>query len=629
MSDIAIYNHALTEEQVKEHYDLGSYEFSMQYPEVMWTRAGSSAYHNTADGEESGEPFETGETSGWHYTVAEGFSMPGELTLNSTTGAIEGSPHSADEVNSEYHKLKIAAAKGGQTVLSNEFTLVILPSEPQQQLRPILLFDSGEKWRPLNVNDFLQEDFGGEQPHHELCKGGGEGECVEVTGEGTLIEHNSDEWGLNVHGSSADDGDFHAPGINCEEGGLCDSDTEGALYWHPVQQREDDNPEGALFGPKFYDYWAYYRYNQFELPGGLDGTGDPPNEPGTGDHESDFEGLTVASNSESDDPTGFNWVGMDGHGVTWHYLSGTLYCDYDEEIRSCLDGPDGVKGQRVMAYVAKGDHATYPRPCHEEGETVCNQTSDDEDGEANKHLSSEGGWTPYPSEQEFNGEDPWALNDTSSVLLNLEEAPWATWEGNWSVLEGGPHGPLFQSRAIEPWEAYANCTERYTTSGDDCEAAEDTARSSAFTLSDCSSWEGPFVQAAICDPEVLAKTMRRGNFGEPGLASLVAGNSTELTDSAPGITQLVRNEPLAPGEIVNVEGQLSEQDQITLNVEVAPGEVQQLSVTPTPGTRAVSAIRNNHRFKAHLYRHHRRHHRKIIVSRKSQKPKHAQKRHKS
>ena len=64
-----------------------------------------------------------------------------------------------------------------------------------------------------------------------------------------------------------------------------------------------------------------------------------------------------------ENPEGFAWVGMEAHGNTWRYLPEVLYCDWQPEPGSCgAPGSEGF-GQRVMAYVANGSHATYPRPC--------------------------------------------------------------------------------------------------------------------------------------------------------------------------------------------------------------------------------------------------------------------------
>jgi len=692
IDEVAIYKYALSAERIKEHYELGTApeeengsgeedegeieegEFPFHYPTVFWLRNGSETYKNVNGTALDGAPTVENESlSGWAFSKASG-ELPEGMYLNEE-GTLKGTPSNKDPANTETYHFNVKATKGGDSFKSPEITLVLRPSTPQVQLRPILRFDDGEKWRPLNVNDFLQESFPSQYPRWttnqrcqslgkekeeqleehiklEISEGkyeekdriekeeteGGEGELILgtcepfSTGKNAVEEnnawftnHESQEYELNVHGAGGHilggngDPDSHYTPDNCPENiseALLDCEQEGAaLYWHHIRNGEGlpekeaaaENKEALMpSGIVYYDYWAYYRYNQYELPAPASGD--------EGDHESDWEGIVVASNSENEDPTGFEWVGMSAHKNTWRYLNGTLYCDYEEVENSCQEDMGGNGGQRVEAFVAKGDHGEYPRPCS----ANCDRT-DPDPGEQ------------ILGEQNFGGEEYWLENNNSASLENLnysKNEPWAKWKGNWSrgAEEIFVGSPLRQPHGQEPWNLYTKeCTERYKLPYDTSEGCgegseekvvEQEAMGSvkAMKQNPCRSWEGPFVQASICDPGIIQEQVNKGELDKKGDVSIVDADTgqTTLTDSAPGIAQLVSEQPIPANTPIVIRGHLSPTARIHLLIETKNGTVYATSLVGKElGTsiRSLSVHKHGHRFIANIkYRRCRKHH---------------------
>lgn len=299
-----------------------------------------------------------------------------------------------------------------------------------QRLRPHLKFDSGEKWRPLDVDRFLDE------PGNERCDDGFPSDsCVPVGGlTGLRSEPQSEYLDLNGHGAGEPD-DYRSPSLaeQCKGGGGsqlqdCDEGPVSAIYWHAVE------PPGDPY--TYLDYWWFFRLN----------------EQTANVHEGDWEGMTVAS-PKGDSGT-FHWAAFAAHDGNWRYLRDVLECDGGGP-GSC--GTEASKsGARVNAYVARGGHATYPRACASD----CSQTA-------------AGGESWLFSEEPFGGQRPWGRNGDSAALVALPEAKdwddpsvanWVDWEGLWGasgaggVVGNSPPSPANQARYDAPWEA--DCTAR-------------------------------------------------------------------------------------------------------------------------------------------------------------------------
>ena len=249
------------------------------------------------------------------------------------------------------------------------------------RFRPLLMFDSAERWRPLDVERLLRE------PGIQACPGPGlaPAACVPFTGVGQLSPAVAY---LDLRGSAHDGSDATAPDLaTCPKSlpSLRDCDLRGRskIYAQVVRART----RVAI------DYWWFLRYNAYSID----------------EHEGDWEGVTVIV-----DPFGRRVLEV-------HYAAHSDVWRYDRGVPILADG-------RVEAFVARGDHAAYPRPCFR----LCRQT---------------GGTLP---EARFDGRRAWAGNTArgchaSCVRLmpsgpdDLAPASWDAWGGRW----GAPFAPAF------------------------------------------------------------------------------------------------------------------------------------------------------------------------------------------
>jgi hypothetical protein len=561
MSEIAIYDYSLLPNQIQEHYELGKYGLNIDYPITNWTR--SDIITNPI------QPLLSGDKTGWEYEVASGYALPDGLVLNQYTGEITGTPVSQDEVNTDYIEMKVKAIKGSNSILSNLFNIIVRPESPAQQLRPILLFDTDEKWRPLNVETLVNEEYSGSPAiKHQLC----DPSCSSITGLEELDETGVEGDRLDLNGDTDTLGLLDLPGVpsglgmslntdtdsympandSCLTGSRQECDDISSLYWQAIPDSEGDF---------YYDYWAYYRYNKynlsnfdelqpylylfagFSLPVGVL-TFD---ELDAGNHEGDWEGLVVASDNQ-DDPTGFDWVGMDSHGSTWKYLPGVLYCNSVITEEPCLKS-DGLKGQRVVAYVAEGSHATYPRPCNEN----CNQT--DSEGEApwGVDVPDPIGLIGFASERDFDGEVNWSHNNSENRLTEMPTSfnEWADWNGFWGGEESEVRSPRDQDRGSEPWLAGV-CTDRYSET-EECE--DPFSRNSIMTSEQkaCAPWSGPFIQVSVCNSKALDT---QTNESLVLIKEKLSDSYKALTGSASGVSQLISDIPLNKDERIQLIGSI-------------------------------------------------------------------------
>jgi hypothetical protein len=556
----------------------------------------------------------SGDATGWEYEIASGYTLPDGLAIDEDTGQITGAPASEDEINTDYIEIKVKATKGSNSILSNPFDIVVRPEDPAQQLRPILLFDSDEKWRPLNVETLVDEEYPGSPAvKHQLC----DPSCSSitrledldetgVTGDYLDLEGNANTLGpLDLPGfeeipsiSLSDQADnYQAADDVCLTGDMqeCDNNSN-SLYWQAIFDEENN--------VTYYDYWAYYRFNQynlsnlnvispflylfseFEFPIGAAEFSDLD----SGDHEGDWEGLVVASDNE-DDPTGFDWVGMDAHGNTWKYLPGVLYCDSIIAEESCLQA-DNKKGQRVVAYAAEGSHATYPRPCDEN----CNQT--DSEGDVLVGVDIPGyGNVGIASERDFDGEVAWNQNNSESNLIEMPTSAdeWPDWDGQWGA--GSPvESPRNQTRGSFPWDA-GECTERYSEFQDCDEEILLRSTDGINVEDDCSPWDGPFVQVAICNNESESLI---------SIKEETSKSQNTLTDSVLGLSQLVSDKPLELNDRIEIIGSIPKGTNITVRTDTLHKDVINETTfeieQPLPrNSYFIVSSRNNKRVKTELF----------------------------
>jgi hypothetical protein len=276
------------------------------------------------------------------------------------------------------------------------------------RLRPLLLFDAKERWRPLDVDRFLAE------PGHAACPagasplapppppGGAPPACAPLT---SLAQLTPAVAYLDLRGTAESGADARAPDVaTCPKSlpTLWDCDLRGrsVVYAHVVHA-------GARIA---IDYWWFLRYNAFSLDL----------------HEGDWEGVTVIADRRGRRVLG---VGFAAHSDVWRYARGV----------------PSFAGDHVRVYVARGDHAAYPRRCS----FLCRTTD---------------GLLP---EANFGGQRAWTGNTAAGCRARcvrlLPTAPggapaaWDAWRGLWGVprspVFGPPLTPAFQRRYLHPLAA--------------------------------------------------------------------------------------------------------------------------------------------------------------------------------
>jgi hypothetical protein len=527
---------------------------------------------------------------------------PPGLSLDPTTGTISGTPTDEGLVarSTTVHTVTAELAGGGMT--ATQVTITVLP-QLQHQFRPILRFDTDEKWRPLNAEAFLQENS------HQLCLAGEtpseSAPCpTSVTGSGTLTgasyppEEPASEARIDIDGSGSDRSTYRPPyslsPLTCGPSQAvysilqdCDEGAMSAMYWHRVAKPDPYDPQFEdPIDPYFYlDYWVFYRFNEYQVDNFPDFN-----------HEGDWEGMVVAV--PKDDPTTFAFAGFDGHGHTWRYLRDVLHCGYAEGGGS-LDGSCGAHDMpsdqtRINAYVAAGSHAMYPRPCGTDSSGAdgdCPQTGDDdENGYAYTTVL---GVQKQLKEKDHDGAHLWGNNDNPASLVEFPSGPntWVNWPGRWGISEAdgtigrpaspqGPGGPG-RPRFYEPWTfqlEQGRCnTERYTDPAEthctDGWGALASSPAAAFTAAEqrdidtCAPWEGPFVTVSICDPARLRAAEHAGTLHEEGHVKLVRRSKEDDVASAPGITQMI-GPILKEGDTIPIRGNVGAGSRIVVRTDV-------------------------------------------------------------
>jgi hypothetical protein len=293
------------------------------------------------------------------------------------------------------------------------------------RFRPILLFDSRERWRPLNVDMLLAERRAG-NAIHRLCTP--IGSCHPIRSPRDVNGSNDDY--IDFDGEFLGGDDFHAPDLAaCREPDSprlldCNDGPPTAVYYHVT----------AANDRVYVDYWWFLRYNHFDRYNAkkLCRSGLLRNVSGVcSEHEGDWEGVTAVT--APGDPNRLEFVSYAQHtGVVRRPL---------ERLRH--------DGQRPYVYVADGSHAAYARECPHS----CKQTS--------KLFF---GRLP---EDNTDGRKPWGRNDTDacgpphSCLLPLPRTAWGPFKGLWGSrsckagrrcrLAQAPRTPSAQQRYRYPW----------------------------------------------------------------------------------------------------------------------------------------------------------------------------------
>ena len=303
--------------------------------------------------------------------------------------------------------------------------------ELAMQVRPFLMFDTRERWRPLEVESFLRERFPRSGGAQRLCYANGL--CEPAHGTEKLHPGPGAPAYVDIQGSRENGTDFHSPhphclasppAVDCNDGPL------SVIYYRRTTHE----------GRWYWDFWVFYRYNDYTGPLAK------CNPILCSDHEGDWEGVTVIT-SPSLTPT----------------ILGVIYAAHRNRILVEAGNLPSLEGH-PLAFVAEGTHATYPYRCSED----CHQYADLAAG------------VPVP-EDPHDGTVPWGGNSEQDCVTNQCVRPfpeigepgdlapplaggWAGWPGAWGAtcqrgecgakfteLQGSPASPGTQPRFRCPW----------------------------------------------------------------------------------------------------------------------------------------------------------------------------------
>ena len=215
--------------------------------------------------------------------------------------------------------------------------------------RPILMFDSDEPWRPLELDQFFHESNRGAR-HHLCDRANLAAGCpialvglnqFETNVFGTANAQNGKNLAINIAGNARNGTDYSAPrSVECTREPPvvdCDDGPRTAIYYNVLKAN----------GSFYIDYWWFFRFNDFpgfESPQNCEGDF----RPGCGDHEGDWEGMTVVT--EPENPDEIKYVDYAAHNGTARWEP--AHIEFGGEFDT-----------RPVAYIARGSHAAYPDPC--------------------------------------------------------------------------------------------------------------------------------------------------------------------------------------------------------------------------------------------------------------------------
>lgn len=391
-----------------------------------------------------------------------------------------------------------------------------------ERFRPWLRFDSGERWLPVSVASLVSEHRDG-KPAQEFCTRSQAGvSCEPIDGmkdfEGFVSESSAlgASTFVKIAGHRLDE--YRAPErpAACVKTGLldCGEAPSSAIYYRVTESNE-----------RFYvDYWWFLRYNHVPV---VDKTCFVETEL-CDEHQGDWEGVTLVTLPK--DRQHLDYAVYAAHKGRFRYPA--------EQLRM----HDG----RPVVFVARGTHASYPRPCSSQ---VCPQPIALVGSIPRPDTSADGG-RPWPR----NGKD--CEPETEGSCLRPLPSPqpgesvWTTWPGLWGGTCGkvcgsdgpqSPESPGLQPRFRGPW-----CST--TTAGAEvCDSAPPG----------CSDWMGPLVAAIVCDPKRLSKGLVEPEASSGGGLRLTvtsaSGETRHLSAVTTGIVQAL-GPPLRPHSVVTATG---------------------------------------------------------------------------
>jgi hypothetical protein len=438
--------------------------------------------------------------------------------------------------------------------------LTVDASKVAQWYKPGWFFDTSEKWRPLDVERFLQERDTSGNLLHRLCvplgsadadtylpghsttvadaddqtnpsSGVPEAHCSRISSVSDIAAISSPDAYLDLQSLYiGDESSYFTPDTTCRTGILldCNQGPSSAVYWKLGQPESGD-------GYRYLQYWAFYRFNSYT------------DSPVIVHHEGDWEAVALAPSQTT--PGTFDFASFASHGPWFSYLRTNLRC-YSRAWGSWRADACGTEtsksGSRVGVYVANGSHSSYPHSCSETVPASCPRGG-----------SSRG-------ERGYDGTRAWGNNAAGSTglqpMTSLGTA--VSWPGEWGAGTGPP-SPGSQQTYVHSWDGCA-------VDNDGCPAPATVARrvrqrrASGRTLRTsqrhCQTWFGPMVRVLICGPSTLRRALNRRSIGRRGSgwvslgrhAASISRRHTLVTATGASLVQSLGS-PLRVGDTVRVE----------------------------------------------------------------------------
>lgn len=297
------------------------------------------------------------------------------------------------------------------------------------QLRPHLLFDSRERWRPIEVGSFVGERFV-DGKGHEACWLAPKSACEPVKGLQQLAPGPNAPAYLDVHGAGEDGTAYASPQRRCHAPPAvdCNEGPRAVVYYRRTSHG----------GHWYWDYWWFLRYNEYTGPLRR------CNPVLCSNHEGDWEGMTVVT-TPSLEPQ----------------IVEAIYAAHRNRILvegSQLPLEDG----HPLVFVAEGTHAGYPFRCQGgckqyEKKAGFRLPEDPHDGAARWGGNDDASCDRYECVR------PFPEVGAPSDLALPRAGGWAGWRGQWGatcshgcsspLLQGSPRSPGTQVRFQCPWVA--------------------------------------------------------------------------------------------------------------------------------------------------------------------------------
>jgi len=543
------------------------------------------------------------------YRIYKGDGTSSTSTINQHIGGNQWVPLGDYELEGTGAKVELTnvdSEPSGQKDIAYDavaFTWIANPRAQPQELattfRPVLKFDTSEKWRPINLNAFFSETTSGGQSAQHRCIPFASADAQTILGESPTFTEKPGDYYTTI---PTPVGTEQIDVSRCEPiGGI-----SGALAWRSpdayidfgplghsdeVESYRSSHPEcvhnGLLdcnggevandpysadyykitdsSGHTFIEYWYFYRYNSFSdslLPGGSH-------------HEGDWESVAIAPSADN---SRFEYASFAQHGKWYSYLRAALSCA-DQSDGKC-GSTSAPRGKRVVDFVSNGDHANYGYAC---SETV--------------------GVPPYPNcgrgdgsslgERGHDGGRSWFHNTSGQGLLPMPAigtGSWIDWPGHWGATppdisqrwqqpgQASPQSPASQGMFQQPWGECGKDIGENTCALPSRQPKVRVANASTLMSASrrCSTWFGGDVIALLCNPRELGQAVDDRGLDREGQARIeirrgIASGRKRATATrsaaAEGIAQVLGT-ALRPGDAVEVHGTVAPGTFLNLRVAV-------------------------------------------------------------